>query len=124
MADKPATLDDHVERVTAAASAHSEALASPGRTISVQTDNGPYDMPLALITARRLDEARHDAMGHLAGNLAVDYATAQALAESDPTDENRAEEQRLALALQGGTQAVRQAHGQPGLRVAGDAVRG
>lgn len=124
MADQPVTLDDHVERVASAAAAHNEALANPARTISVPTDDGPYEMPLSLITARRVDEARHDAMGHLAGNLAAGYAAAQAAAEADPSDANRAEEQRLALELQGKTQAVRDAHGQPGFRVAGDAVRG
>lgn len=124
--DQPMTLDDHVDRVTQAAEAHTEALASPGRTVSVPTDDGPYDLPLALITAKRLDDSRHDAMTHIhgPGGVAEEYAAAQSEWEGSLADEDRQREQEAALALQAARQRVREAHGQPGHRVAGDAVRG
>lgn len=123
---QPSTVDEHVDAVAAAAAAHTEALFNPGRTVSVPTDDGPYDMPMALVTARKLDEARADAMTHVhgTGGLADDYAAAQSVAEGSLDDGERQAEQAAALALQDARQRIREAHGQPGFRVAGDAVRG
>jgi hypothetical protein len=81
---------------------------------------------MALVTARRLDEARADAMAHVhdPGGLADEYAAAQELADGSMDGEIRQAEQARALDLQTARQRIREAHGQPGFRVAGDAVRG
>lgn len=118
-------LDAHVANIQDARSAHQAALSNPGQTVTVQTDDGPYDLPLALVTQSKLDKARSDAMEHIhADGHGPAYEAARDLAEDDPSDENRAAEQAAALELQNARQRVREAHGQAGHRVAGDAVRG
>lgn len=120
--DQPMTLDDHVGAVASARAEHDAAVADPSSTVET---TGGVVIPKALVTGKLLDDARHEAMAHISGpgGLGEAYEAAQSEWEGSLNDEDRQREQQAALDLQNARQAVREAHGQQGHRVAGNAVR-